>query len=141
MVLHTNIDYLTLSLAPGPFTSKVQLRLLHPLAEFNHYDASFDAEDVIGDEGAFTLFLPTGPLYSRLIIEAWSHLHGKPTQYMFHFLRIGDAMNISMNAAVNPDRFEKEQLPVHFHEYMQCRQSYGSQTNVSPFASQHRSFS
>ena len=116
VVLHTNIDSLTFSFAPGPYTSKLQFQLLHPLADSNDSKASLDAEDVEGNKGALTLSLPRGPLYSRLIIEAWSHLHREPTLYMFHLLRVGDAMSISMNATVNPDRFEKEQLPVHFHE-------------------------
>ena len=116
VLLHTNVDSITFSFAPGPYTSEVQLQLLHPSIVSSNPEKCFDAEDVEEKKGDVTLSLPRGPLYGRLIVEARSHLHATPTQYMFHLLRIDDAMKISMNATVNPDHFEKEQMPVHFHE-------------------------
>lgn len=113
MLLHTNVDSFTFSFAAGQFTSRLQLKLEHPLLELHDSVAEmvpiFDAnesEKGVTDQSEHTVSVPAGPLYSRLIIEAESHLHSKPTQYMIHLLRLGEAVTLSLNANINPVHFE-----------------------------------
>lgn len=108
LLLHKNVDSFTFSCVPGPFTSKVQLRLEHPLLESNDTEMVplFEEETAERHGGEFTVSLPAGPLYGRLIIQAESHLHEKPTEYTMHVLRVGDDISLSLGARINPVHFE-----------------------------------
>eukprot|EP00434_Breviolum_minutum_P032686 symbB.v1.2.028905.t1/scaffold3109.1/size64052/4 len=116
VLLHNNVDALTFTFETGPFTSKVQLRLEHPLMENLSTITIFEANITTGQGGEETVSLPAGPLYSRLLVDAHSHLHEKPTQYMIHFLRVGEAVTLSLNANINPVHFPEKAEPVEFHE-------------------------
>lgn len=124
VMLHTNVDSFTFSFAAGEFTSRLQLKLEHPLLEASNpvanmvpiFDASNESEKSVPDRSEYSVSVPAGPLYSRLIIEAESHLHSKPTQYVIHLLRLGEAVTLSLNASINPVHFENVSEKVVFQE-------------------------
>ena len=91
LLLHKDVDSLPFTFSTGPFTSKVELRLEHPL--LNSSDAEpvtiFDGNAT--DGGQYLVSVPAGPFYSRLIVDAASHLHQKPTRYVIHLIRTSEA--------------------------------------------------
>ena len=92
LLLHSNVDSLPFTFSTGPFTSEVKVQLEHPLLEKVEPVPVFNAsDDVEHGGGEYSVPLPSGPLYSRLIVEASSHLHDKPTRYVIHVIRTGEA--------------------------------------------------
>ena len=91
LLLHKDVDSLPFTFSTGPFTSKVKLRLEHPLLNSSEAEnvTIFDGNST--DGGEYSISVPAGPLYSRLIVDAASHLHQKPTRYVIHLIRTGEA--------------------------------------------------
>lgn len=95
LLLHSNVDSLPFTFAAGPYTSEVKLLLEHPYEKLDS-DAGKPvplpkAGEAEHGGGEYVVSLPSGPLYSRLTIQAFSHLYEEPTRYVFHIIRIGEA--------------------------------------------------
>ncbi|CAE7772956.1 Asb3, partial [Symbiodinium necroappetens] len=107
LLLHKDVDAVSFAYETGPFTSQVKLRLEHPLLDIKEATV-FDSEAADSTErkgGEYTVSMPAGPLYSRLVVEASSHLHHQPTKYVVHLLRIGEAVSLSIDGPMNPAHF------------------------------------
>ena len=128
LLLHTSVDSCSFRFEAGLHTSKVHLRLEHAYGYtalsqgVTVFDEDHDKVNT-GEEkraGEISVNLPAGPLYSRIIVSASSHLHKTPTRYMIHLLRVGEAVKLLLDAPVNPAHFSKEEstLPrlLNFHE-------------------------
>lgn len=116
VLLHSSVDTVSFAYEPGPFTSRIEMCLEHPLMEAKQVTL-FDADDSGSEmQGDYAISLPASPLYSRLIVQATSHLLERPTEYVFHFVRVGEAVVLSINGTVNPEHFAADMAPVHFHE-------------------------
>ena len=127
VLLHSSVDSLPFTFKPGPFTSRIQVRLEHPLVDsaaepVTVFQGSRRNEQ---GEGEYSLFIPAGFLYSRFIVEATSPLHWKCTRYVIHFLRITETVTVSINASVNPNHVleshdgepkESKKVPIFFEK-------------------------
>ena len=91
LLLHKDVDSLPFTFSTGPFTSKVELRLEHPLLNSSEAENVTIFDGNSSDGGEYSISVPAGPLYSRLIVDAASHLHQKPTRYVIHLIRTGEA--------------------------------------------------
>ena len=139
LLLHKSVDSLSFTFEAGPFTSLVKLRLEHPLMAPDHPAAQpvtiFDSAPEQGAQGGeYSLPLPAGPLYGRLIVEASSPLHPKPTQYVLHLLRITEAVTLSVQASINPSHFEERRAgkPAIFNEERRWLYQRGNPTWYVP---------
>lgn len=93
LLLDSTVDTMTLNVDVAKNTRGVGLRGHHPqLEEVN--DTFFETD---GNESVeFQVFLPTGPLYTGIEVTAVGfHVN---TTYVFHALRVGAAVNISMTS-------------------------------------------
>ena len=105
LLLHSNVDSLPFTFSTGPFTSEVKVRLEHPLLEKVQSNQSVpvfnQSDDVEHGGGEYSVPLPSGPLYGRLIVEASSHLYKEPTRYVIHLIRIGEAVTVSLKGQID----------------------------------------
>ncbi|CAE7433928.1 PHPT1 [Symbiodinium microadriaticum] len=127
LLLHTSVDSFVFRFEAGKYTSKVQLHVEHaysdtvPSEPETIFDENVDTEAGAGKRfGETWVSLPSGPLYSRLIVAASSHLQRAPTRYTVHLLRVGEATNLSLEAPINPAHFAENDSAssglVDFHE-------------------------
>ncbi|CAE7317506.1 unnamed protein product [Symbiodinium sp. CCMP2592] len=101
LLLDETVDSVVLSIQAGQNTQQIQLSLEHPLLAVN------ESLHTLGKEksGEFQLFLPAGPLYSRISLTALAMGSLAHTSYVFHVLRRGDAVKVSIQGSFDPKKY------------------------------------
>ena len=112
LVLHDDTDSMSFFFEAGDGTKRVNLKLEHPQLDIKGSPAplfSYDRRE--GTEaggfggpsvlaGEFQLYLPPGPLYSRIVLEAEDSFCFflscvlNPTTYVLHVIRVGEAISL-----------------------------------------------
>ena len=98
LLLDQNADSFTLELQLGDFTQGVRIELVHPLLSNQDNEPLF-----VNASGEEKLSLPSGPLYSQLVLHAVGDYAN--TTYLIHILRVGEAISINLSATFNEARY------------------------------------
>ncbi|CAE7381203.1 PFDN6 [Symbiodinium sp. CCMP2456] len=112
LLLHDAADSITFVYEGSQHTRSISLKLEHPQLDGQDTEEvtlfSYDGEGGGHKDpastpaaGKFEVKLPTGPLYSRITVEAASHLRISPTRYSFHIVRVGEALSLSLSGKVS----------------------------------------
>ncbi|CAK8992716.1 unnamed protein product [Durusdinium trenchii] len=109
LLLHDDADTLIFGFEAGDHTENVSVRLEHPQLGKEDAENISSVSQVMSDEhagspktlsGEYKIILPAGPLYSRIIVKAASKLQIAPTEYIFHLIRVGEALSLSLRGQV-----------------------------------------
>eukprot|EP00438_Fugacium_kawagutii_P035548 Skav214504 [mRNA] locus=scaffold1011:356928:371333:- [translate_table: standard] len=103
LLLHESTDSVNFVFERGAHTKNVTLKLEHLQLENQTLSVPL-LDEAEGEEMQsmlkYQLNLPQGPLYSRITVEAESRLRIKATQYTFHLVRVGEAIELSLTGEV-----------------------------------------
>lgn len=100
LLLDQNADSFTVDLQLGDFTKGVWIELTHPLL----LDQEKETEPFfMNASGKQQVSLPSGPLYSRLVLHAVGDY--KDTAYVIHILRVGEAISVDLSATFSEARY------------------------------------
>ena len=105
LLLDLNVDSLTLNIASGPNTNEVCWYAEHPLLSKNMSCGE-------GEQAEYVVTLPSGPLYSRVSLEAKGR---HKTTYVVHIIRIGESINVSLSSPFNESQ-HPDMKGERFHE-------------------------
>ena len=100
LLLDQNADSFTLELQLGDFTQGVRIELVHPLLTNQDKESE---PFFVNESGEEKLSLPSGPLYSQLILHAIGDYAN--TTYLIHILRVDEAISIDLSATFNEARY------------------------------------